>query len=99
MATVLKFLKNGRSVKAGLEVTIQWRGYNSWNPSGGGHSKYQTDSSGCVYVDESLINGHERGTDNIYIQNPDGGFPLKYSDHVIMKGAEHRLDLESAVKS
>jgi hypothetical protein len=98
MTTTIRFFKNGRSVKAGLEVTIQWEGYNSWNPFGGGHAKHRTDSSGAIYVDEGQVSGRERKTDNIYIENPDGGYSLKYPNYVITKGAEHQLHLEQAVR-
>lgn len=92
MTTTLRFFKHGRAVKAGLEVSIQWSGTLS------GYSKYRTDSSGCVYIEDNRINGIERKTDNIYIENPDGGYSLKYPGWVITKGAEHNLHLEQATR-
>lgn len=94
--TRLQFFKNGSTVKQGLEVSIHWQGHDSWSPTGGGHSKYRTDSSGCIYVEDSLISGRERKTDNIYIENPDGGYKLKYPGYVVTKGAEDELHLEMA---
>lgn len=96
MATVLQFFKNGRPVKSGLEVSIHWEGFNSWNPVGGGSSKYRTDSKGSIYVEDERISGQERKTDNIYIENPDGGYSLKYPNYKIVKNNEHHLHLETA---
>lgn len=94
--TILQFFKNGRPVKRGLEVSVHWEGYNSWNPLGGGHSKYRTDDNGCVFIEDDRIAGHERKTDNIYIENPEGGYSLKYPNYVVTKGVKHQLHLEQA---
>ncbi len=90
--TILQFFKNGRSVKAGLEVSLHWSGALS------GFSKYRTDASGRIYVEDDRISGRERKTDNIYIENPDGGYSLKYPNYVVTKGVEHQLHLEQATR-
>lgn len=96
--TILQFFKNGKSVKRGLEVSIHWEGYSSWNPMGGGHSKYRTDENGRIFIEDERITGRERKTDNIYIENPDGGYSLKYPNYVVAKGEEHQLHLELATR-
>jgi len=90
--TVLQFFRNGRSVSAGLEVSLHWSGALS------GFSKYRTDASGRIYVEDERISGRERKTDNIYIENPDGGYSLKYPNYVITKGIEHELHIEQATR-
>lgn len=96
MATRIIFMNNDKPIRGGLEVTVQWEGYNSWNPMGGGHTKLHTDSGGSVIIDENLIKGQQRKTDNIYIQNPDGGYARKFLGIVITKGIVLKLHLEDS---
>lgn len=96
MATQIIFMSNNRPLRNGLEVTIQWEGYNSWNPMGGGHTKLRTDGGGSITIDENLFKGQQRKTDNVYIENPRGGHSRKFPGVVIKKGAVLRLHLEDS---
>jgi len=92
MATILKFYKNGRFAKAGLEVALHWSSTTS------NVSKYRTDSSGSITIEDDRISGEEYKIELIFIQNPDGGYSLKYPNYVITKGIEHELHIEQATR-
>ena len=96
MVTKLKFMRGGRPARRGLGVSIHWQGHSSWNPFGGGHTLLKTDDDGCVTVDDALFSDSKRATDNVYIDNPDGGYSLKFPGVTIYRNTINHFDIEDA---
>lgn len=87
--TILRFTNGGSSAR-NLEVSIHWSGFLS------GYTKLQTDADGCVTVDDALLNGKERTAETIYVENPNGGYKLKFEGVKVKKGDNPEFTLEIA---